>query len=672
MADILQFPIEAPGLKEFVDGMEKATDATGLLEKEQAKLQKTLTSTKTPAEKLQAQITALEASTSDATKGTELYNETLKALQAKGLKLAEDATRKLAREQEKLATEGFERSAKRADAYGKALEALNIPGASYFKRQKDLNEALKDMTINGNAADVKAIKLASTMGSLVTAAGAAAIGVTALASAAYGAITSTREWNDELTAAGRALDAEVVANADKATAAIDSAELSMKASAATAASVFAPAIETAANKLSQYAMIAGDVFKTWQKDGALAAVETYGIAVATDRYADAAVKASAAQKEAAAYARDYNRETDPLLKSILATEKAEKAAAEATRKNAAAQKELIARVKERSAAYETPTELKSLDVAKGPANGIVVPLTIDSAPAFSKLIADANVAAEATKNALANAATSIAGSAQQAFGMWADAEQKQVAESGDRIKQLQEELANATDASEKKQLRARIDNLKKKQAEDLKHAKMANALQKSAAVIGIAVNTAMAVTKAWAMFGPPPSAAGIASSIAAVVGGAIEVAAVLAQPDPSYSSGGGAMPSAPSSGGAISPTAASQAAGPVAGQGQGSIPTMTTMAEPVSRGNDYAMQVSDAYVAPSSQAMTVKTSPGDGLYAFRGGANGKGLPADPYMISLLERNNDLLEQNRQATLELARNAMYQQHRNALAPPPVKQ
>lgn len=68
-------------------------------------------------------------------------------------------------------------------------------------------------------------------------------------------------------------------------------------------------------------------------------------------------------------------------------------------------------------------------------------------------------------------------------------------------------------------------------------------LQKAAAVSSIAIDTALAVMKGFALFGPPPSPLGITAAAAAIMLGATQSAAVAAAPPPFHT--GGVIPAGP-------------------------------------------------------------------------------------------------------------------------------
>lgn len=81
-------------------------------------------------------------------------------------------------------------------------------------------------------------------------------------------------------------------------------------------------------------------------------------------------------------------------------------------------------------------------------------------------------------------------------------------------------------------LGARIAALERGNKEDRRQARNLAAIQRGSALFGIGANTAEAILKAFALFGPPPSPAGIASAAAAGFAGATQAAVVLSQPLP--------------------------------------------------------------------------------------------------------------------------------------------
>jgi len=69
-------------------------------------------------------------------------------------------------------------------------------------------------------------------------------------------------------------------------------------------------------------------------------------------------------------------------------------------------------------------------------------------------------------------------------------------------------------------------------------ARTAAAVAKSAALFEVGVNTAAAITRGMAIFGPPPSPPGVAAVAAATAIGGLQAGAILAQPVPTFHTGG--------------------------------------------------------------------------------------------------------------------------------------
>lgn len=90
-----------------------------------------------------------------------------------------------------------------------------------------------------------------------------------------------------------------------------------------------------------------------------------------------------------------------------------------------------------------------------------------------------------------------------------------------------EAFAKQKEAIQKKQAQKELE-LRRRQAQ----------AEKNAALFQIAINTASAILKAFAQFGPPPSPVGIAAAGAALLTGGIEAAIVSARPLPGFKKGG--------------------------------------------------------------------------------------------------------------------------------------
>jgi hypothetical protein len=91
-----------------------------------------------------------------------------------------------------------------------------------------------------------------------------------------------------------------------------------------------------------------------------------------------------------------------------------------------------------------------------------------------------------------------------------------------------------------------VQDGQKKQSKAYKAAALvAYAANKASALLSIGMNTAEAVTKAIALFGPPPSPPGIAAMTSAYVIGGLQAAAVLATDPPEFPAGGMVRPPSP-------------------------------------------------------------------------------------------------------------------------------
>lgn len=100
---------------------------------------------------------------------------------------------------------------------------------------------------------------------------------------------------------------------------------------------------------------------------------------------------------------------------------------------------------------------------------------------------------------------------------------------------------DATKAELKAKIRARKKNLRAARSAGKRAAKA----QKQAARLGVVVNTAAAILKGFAQFGPPPSPAGVSAAAAATLAGVTQLAVIGRQKPPQFHAGG--TPAAPPS-----------------------------------------------------------------------------------------------------------------------------
>ncbi len=90
-----------------------------------------------------------------------------------------------------------------------------------------------------------------------------------------------------------------------------------------------------------------------------------------------------------------------------------------------------------------------------------------------------------------------------------------------------------------------IDAIDKRSKAGREAARNAAKAAKSAAIFGVGIDTAAAIVKGFAMFGPPPSPAGIAAAAAALSAGVAQTVAIAKQPLPKFFSGSSRVPGSP-------------------------------------------------------------------------------------------------------------------------------
>lgn len=136
-----------------------------------------------------------------------------------------------------------------------------------------------------------------------------------------------------------------------------------------------------------------------------------------------------------------------------------------------------------------------------------------------------------------------------------DARDEQEATFADRQKQIDSMTSERARAAAQEQLDAdakayneaealeaalqgrKIENTKTRMEDQRKSARQAAKAAKQAALLGVAVNTSAAILQAFALFGPPPSPAGIAGAASATAAGIFQAAAIRRQKLPTAHSG---------------------------------------------------------------------------------------------------------------------------------------
>jgi hypothetical protein len=156
-----------------------------------------------------------------------------------------------------------------------------------------------------------------------------------------------------------------------------------------------------------------------------------------------------------------------------------------------------------------------------------------------------------------------------------------------------------------------------------KAAVIAFRVQQGAGLVSVAISTSQAIMQALASMPPPASyvAAG-----AALLAGVAQGATILAQSPPSPSGASAVMPTAPTAPSTVKPTTALKAEQMTATSSTGSEIEAAPRSMP-------EVQVTDAYIAPSSSSMMVRTTPGDAVSIERGGAKAD---RDAAMLALLQ------------------------------------
>jgi uncharacterized protein YjbJ (UPF0337 family) len=195
------------------------------------------------------------------------------------------------------------------------------------------------------------------------------------------------------------------------------------------------------------------------------------------------------------------------------------------------------------AAEETSEEVEDLadaldEVGDGASK---VELVVSSVRVFNKELEDAKIAAAEIAEAfspIAGAVDAIAGSFGDLFSQVASNIADSIAESQERIANLDEQIANATTDRERKMLADRKRLIEEEVKEQKKAALAMFIAQKVASLAQASVATALAVITGFAQGGPP-------LAIAAGIAGAVSIAAIAAEPPPSFHSGGMVSSGAP-------------------------------------------------------------------------------------------------------------------------------
>ena len=258
--------------------------------------------------------------------------------------------------------------------------------------------------------------------------------------------------------------------------------------------------------------------------------------------------ADAANEGADAYRDEVNAQAE-VVEAITATlpprdkvTKAAKAATSAAKDEAAARKEAAAAYK----AWVAGIDLAE-DRAKAAVDAIggAVDAVDDVIAGLTEAWQEWAVRTVDTFATIANGAADIAGTTFDYIGRKAaetvDKEKEGLAKLREERKAAEAEVLTSTNTVQNARRSARLAEIEgeieageKILASRRKASRQAAIASRGAALFGVGVNAAEAVLKSFALFGPPPSPAGIAGAISAGVAAATQTASILAAPLPSF------------------------------------------------------------------------------------------------------------------------------------------
>lgn len=219
----------------------------------------------------------------------------------------------------------------------------------------------------------------------------------------------------------------------------------------------------------------------------------------------------------------------------------------------------------------------------------------------------------------------------QALSTWQNDAEAAAQASAASIAQTEKQLAQTTDALERRRLQARLATLKKQEAANEQAAVRAYRLQQASGLIGVGISTSQAIMQAMTL---PPPASYIAAGFAAALGGA-QAAMIASQPAPSYGGAGGSMPGSVSGPDlSANMTRASQATSQSVSAGQAAEVEAVPMNANVARAQNSSVVVTDAEYTASAGRRTLELAPGDEASVRRSGRMGR---APDESVPLLER-----------------------------------
>ena len=562
------------------------------------------------------------------------------------------------------ASKHYKASADKLDAVKNALEGLGIPGAQTVDSIKKLNDGLVKMHNEGNAAEAAMLRNAIAVGAVGAASFAAVAGAAALTAAVIANSAAADEWNEELDALGLKLDDVGTERVNRAAAAIDAIGAVSKAAGVAIADSFSPAVEEGATRAVALGLAAIDTWKNFSagKDtlttiadlvsvglvGAFNALlspiksAALGLALLSDTVGitdDAAVNLT----------RRFDEWTDALEEStstglqamvrdgleplIAASDDYMVVAAGIVSRQSAVNKEMR---EGKGAAEELAVAIEMADVAYGKEILQLTKLQKMGAVKTIKEITDA------TED---GAAAALAWGQAAAYGSQMFQIAARVA--GDAI------MTFGRDAE--------------------KAALAAFVAQQAAALAQVGVDTAAAIVKGIAIFGPPPSPAGIAAIATAGAIGLTAAASIAGQTvgafrQTSVSAGGGGA-----GGGATrDPSSADRSPGSAAAvqesRGDDGSEAAGSSGSGGRKGQEDNVPVTDAFFPASMGRRTFTTTPGDEVTVNRASSLGRSAAGDPGMRRHAEAQVAATRETNGLLRQLLDMMTIQQHMAAVAGP----
>lgn len=567
----------------------------------------------------------------------------------------------------------YDENAKKLDSLEKAMQSLGVPGAGLVGAAKNINESLKGMAESGSPAQASLLKLGLAVGAVGAAGTAAVAGIAAIGAAIVGVTSQAADWNAELKSVGLSIEQ---APLERYAASISAVGNVAKAMGVQVASVFGPAIETAATRVAALGLAGIDAFKNLGKGedvmtrlarvAATVLVEAFTLPITALRKMTAefagpmkwlenmpgtvgtAAKAlgmmgtavTAAGSGIDAWKTEQVDGVTAALK-MLANDAMAPLIAVTNDYMGAAEKLVTKQAAVATAARATTAAVQEQTVAMRASMTVIgedVPRAFQQAQDATGGISDDMIK---RSNDAANAiAANMAAAAERGRASWSGTFSS-IGDSAGKVANL-------------------VIGYSKKQGDAASTAaNIAFRVGQAAAITSTAISTYQAAMLQLATLPPP---AGPAAAIAVGIAGAASIAGILAQPAPGSGSAGSYSPVSVNTPTAGTGGGASQAK--TVGAVNGITPAGESGNVNVMRAQD-AIQVTDAYIPASSKAQRITTTPGDEVSIEREGSRKS---RDNLMLQAI---NMLVEETRAvgaAVKDLSRILTVQQHRAAAGAP----